>query len=89
MQRAPSRKLTETLYLFVSKDPSPDDIEAMRLLKQLPYTWKVVHVDPTKRATPALDAYPLGYQVLLGLRTLRDFVLDQQEELGLNQTRAS
>lgn len=78
-------KTMEMLYLFISESPTAEDLEAIQLLRELPYKWQIVHVDPQKRATPALDAYPLGYQILQGIRTVRDFVLDQQEELGLKK----
>jgi hypothetical protein len=87
MPRPVDPKAMEMLYLFVSKKPTDEDREAMKLLQSLPYKWELVRVDPRNRATPALDAYPLGYKLLQGIKTLREFVLDQQEELGLKERK--
>jgi hypothetical protein len=87
MPRPVDPKAMEMLYLFVSKRPTNEDREAIKLLQSLPYKWELVRVDPRNRATPALDAYPLGYKLLQGIKTLREFVLDQQEELGLKERK--
>jgi hypothetical protein len=84
MTAATNPKKIETLYLFVSKQQTEEDREAIRLMEQLPYKWEIVTVDPRERATPTLDAYPLGYRVLHGIQKLRDFFRDQREELGLD-----